>query len=280
MNRARFDGLRVVQRARECRSGTVELCRGADGTDQIRLRLEKAACQHDILAALDASIPTRLEQGALEVLLPYQDGASLREWLYERRPGLGQRRDACLSLLAQVIGDRLPACLVAPCATADNLRFSDTGAVLQYLPDLMCWRPGLAEADAVRAVAGLVREVLTSGARGRERSRYPEELRLLCLRADRADYLDWGQLQRDVSALPDTLLPVGAAGRTLWRRVGRLTARLVKPAVCVVAALLLVAAALSLVSAYRGWKNAEQNAWPGMTPIGNEELRQEQEVPG
>ncbi len=107
------------------------------------LRVKDPACQREVLGALDEGIPGRLEAGALELLLPWHGGIPLRQWLYERTPTLGQRRDACLSLLEQLIEPqgKLPPCLTALSARAENLTVDNTAVYLQYLPAFQCWGP-------------------------------------------------------------------------------------------------------------------------------------------
>ena len=272
MQRARFEAMAVLRREWETDLGRSELCRAADGTLQVRLCLYGDACQREYLTALGADLPARLERDGLELLLPCRDGVPLKQWLYEHKPTLAQRRDACLSLLTRLLEDGMPPCLVAPSALTENLLFTDGGAALQYLPDLSLWRKGLTQAEAVRSVAGLVREVLTRGVNGWQQRCFPEELTLLCLRAEGEDYLDWGQLQRDVAALPDDLPHLGAYAQTAIRRLKGLARRWAMPAACALAALLLAAALLSMAGAYRQWRSERQQAWPGMTPVGEQEL--------
>lgn len=273
MPREPFDSLRVVSREFECRSGCAEVCRDADGTRRIRLRLVSEACQTELLGALDSGIPVRLEQGVLELLLPWHSGVSLDQWLYERRPGLGQRRDACLSLLRQQIESHLPPCLTVLSARTENLLFTEHGACLQYLAAPGRWESGLGQPQAVRAAAGLICEILTRDMDDRQRRCFPEELRLLLQRTREEGYTDWGQLQRDVAALPDELPRLGIPGRAAARRVAVWLRKHGRAAATAVAALLFVAALLSLAAAYRVWSNGRRNTWPGMPTVGTQSLK-------
>jgi len=274
MQRARFDGLRTVRVEHESRNGRAELCRGPDGARRIRLCIQAPACQREVLRALDESIPVRLEGDALELLLPWQEGMPLRQWLYEERPSLGRRRDACLALLGQLVELRgkLPPGLTALALRTENVTVEGDSAALRYLPALKGWEPDGDEGEAVRAAAGVIRGVLTAGLEKPPWGRLPEELRLLCRRQEEGDYGSWGQLQRDVAALPDELpriKPVWAARlRWLQSRLSRHEDRLLG----LLAALLLAAALLSLGSAYLRWRGGEA-VWQGMVQVGGQDLR-------
>lgn len=274
MDRAVFDTLRVVRRERESRVGCADICEGPDGSMHIRLRLNEPECQREYLEQAGTGNTARISQGVLEVLYPYEDGATLQSWLYERRPTLGQRRDACLSVIAQCLRDRVPPCILEPSADTDNLRFSQGGAVLHYLPDWTNWKPGAARASAVCAAARLFERILTQDVGPWQRGHMPDELRMICIRAGRGDYLDWGQLQRDIAALPQEYPSVRGAIEIVIRRVGAVIQRFAQPAACVVVGLLLIAALLSLANALREWRFERENAWPGVTSVGDQELRQ------
>ena len=139
MRRTPFDGLRTVRLAQESQTGCAEVCQGPDGTYWARLRVQSPACQRELLSALDETVPVRLESGALELLLPWHEGISARQWLHEQHPTLGRRRDACLSLLEQQVelSKKLPPCLTALSAAPENLAAESAGLSLQYP------RPGL-----------------------------------------------------------------------------------------------------------------------------------------
>lgn len=279
MNRAQFDGLSVIQRKWENRTGCADICRNEDGTAYVRVRFNSSVCQKEILTALDPDIPARLEDDRAEILLPYRDGMSLDEWLFERTPSFEQRKDACLSLLSQMIGDKLPACLLVPCVMPENVLVSGSGVFLQYVPNLANWEHGKTLPQAVCAVAGLFREILSRGIGRWPDSYLPEEWRLLCLRTNDKHYIDWGQLQRDISALPDKLPALEEAGHILLGKIKKLVSRYFKPVICVILAFLLVVSLLSLASAYRTWRNERQSTWSGVTFIGDQKLRPKQEVP-
>lgn len=123
MGRELFDGLRVLRVEWESENGRAELCLARDSARWIRLRAAPPACQRELLAALGERAPARLEGGALELLLPWEEGVPLGQWLYERGPGLGGRRDACLSLLADLLDSGWPPCLTVLSAREENLCF-------------------------------------------------------------------------------------------------------------------------------------------------------------
>lgn len=279
MHRARFEDLSVLRREWECRTGCSEICAAQNGGRHIRIRLHTGKIQQIFLEELGAHWPARLEDGALELLLPDCSGVSLRQWLLERAPSLGARRDACLALLSQLIEEQMPPCLLVPSAVEENLMLTEQGARLRYLPDLSQWQKDLAQAQSVCAVALLVRRILTEQTGSWQKRCFPEELQLLCIRAEQADYLDWSQLQSDLAALPEELPQLGAIGQRVAQRVRLLVRRFSKPILGLLAAALLLLAVLSLASAVGGWRNEQRSVWPGMTPVGDQELNQEQEAP-
>ena len=203
MGRVPFDRLHTVCLTHESRTGYTEVCREPDGTLLVRLRIRSAACQRELLSGLDESVPVRLESGVLEVLLPCREGISLRQWLYEQKPDLAQRRDACLSLLEQQVEGKVPPCLIALSANTENLIVTGRSMSLQYLPELRQWEPDMEDAQAVCAVAAVISEVLSEKVGPWRNRRISEELLLLTLRQEEQDYSSWGQLQRDVAAIPD-----------------------------------------------------------------------------
>lgn len=278
MRTAAFDRLQTVRLARESQTGRGELCREPDGTYRVKLSVSSEACQREILDALDPRVPVRLENGSLKLLLPWYEGSSLRQWLYERTPSLGQRRDVCLSLLEQQVErkGKLPPCLTALSASTENLAIDGTSAHLQYLPELRDWEPGIGEREAVRAAAAVICEVLTPQlGRGLFRQ-LPEELRLLRRRQKEGDYTSWGQLQRDVAAIPDDLPRIRPVLRSCLLRVHGRLSRYGGHMLRVLAAVLLMAALLSLVSAYRQRGSQKDAVWPGMPQVGDQELRSEE----
>ena len=275
MRRVPFDSLHTLRLEREGKNGCAELCRGPDGTRWAKLRLTAPACQRECLSMLDQSVPVRLENGALELLLPWKEGLSLRQWIYEQTPSLGQRRDACLSLLEQQLGLRgkLPPCLTVLAAAPDNLVNDGTGLFLQYIPDFQGWEPGITEAQAVCALAEAIYEVLAADADWARRGRIPPEIRLLHLRSTGQSYTDWGQLQRDLTAIPDNPPRAGfmlrARARRAWNSLHRFAPFLLR----VLAGLLFAAALLSLAAAYRQRNSEPQSIWPGMPEVGDQDLR-------
>lgn len=275
MDRTLFDNLRVIRREHESRTGCADICEGPDGSMCIRLRLNTPECQRKYLEQAGSAGPIRIEQGVLEVLYPCQDGATFQSWLYERKPGLGQRRDACLSVAAQCIQDGIPPCILEASADAGNLRFREDGASLQYLPDWMRWTAKSTQASAVRAVARLFQQILTEDISFWQQKWMPDELKMICIRARQEDYLDWSQLQRDVAALPENYPSIRAVIENAVRRIKAVLYRFAEPAACAVVALLLIAALLSLANVLREWKFERENTWPGMDTVGDQELRRE-----
>ena len=274
MGQVPFDRLHTVRLTHESQTGYTEVCRGPDGTLWVKLRVRSAACQREILSGLDESVPVRLESGVLELLLPCQEGISLRQWLYERKPDLAQRRDACLSLLGQQVEGNMPPCLIALSANTENLIVTGRSMSLQYLPELRRWEPGMEEAQAVCAVAAVICEVLSEKAAPWQDKRIPEELLLLNIRQKEQDYTSWGQLQRDVAAIPDTPPRRSSVLYRHIRRAGGWLRRYGKYILRALAALLLTAALLSLISAYRRHaREKNEIVWQGMPQVGDQDLR-------
>lgn len=275
MDRTVFDSLRVIRRERESRTGCADICERSDGSLHIRLRLNTPECQREYLEQAGGAEPVRIEQGVLEVLYPYRDGTTFRNWLYEREPGLGQRRDACLSIVAQCVQDGVPPCILEASADVSDLRFGEDSASLQYLPDWTHWAAGSTQPSAVRAAARLFEQILTQGVSLTKRRWMPDELKLVCTRAKQKDYLDWGQLQRDIAALPEDYPRARGMIESAVRRIRAVLQRFAEPAACAVVGLLLIAALLSLTNALREWAFDREKTWPGMDTVGGQELRQE-----
>ena len=275
MRRALFDSLYTLRLEGESKNGCVELCRTPDGTRWIKLRLTAPACQRECLAVLEESVPVRLENGVLELLLPWREGLPLRQWLHDENPTLGQRRDACLALLEQQLElrGRLPFCLAILAATPENLVNDGTGLLLQYVPDLRDWEPGMTEAQAVCALADVIYEVLAAEADWGPRGRIPAEVRLLRLRRSQGSYAGWGQLQRDLAAIPDHPPRISSILCARAQRARDSLCRMWPLLLRALAALLFAAALLSLAMAYRRQGGEEPNAWPGMPQVGDQDLR-------
>lgn len=265
--------LRVLRRERESATGSSEVCRGSDGSKWVRLRIFDRECQRGLLSTLDrrSAASVRVERETVELLFPCREGMSLRRWLF-RRPGLGERRDACLSLTGSLLEDRVPPAALALSAAEGNLQFSAGAAWLLYLPDWDRRRGALQDADAVSAVAALCCTVLTRGFTRLEERRFPPELRLIRIRAERGAYAGWDQLVRDLSALPDALPDLKQAGMRLVREADKRTRRWRRGAAGVLAAALILSALLSLTAALRNWKNERDGLFQGMTPIGTQNL--------
>ncbi len=274
MERETFDSLRVIRRESASEAGCSEVCRTPGGGLLIRLRIREPACQKAYLSA-GATAPVRLEQEVLEVLLPYRDGDRMAVWL-AKKPTLGQRRDACLALVAQCVADPAAGCVAALAAREENLRFGPASAWLQLLPDWAAWPGGMGPGRAAEAVAGLCRQILTGGT-GRARfSRDPPELQLFYARLAGGAYRSWSRLQQDLSALPDACAPWTDTVRSAARRLANRGERFARTAAVVVVALLAGAALLSLAGAYQDWRGEQaEPAWPGIVQIGDQRLTDE-----
>lgn len=281
MQTARFECLRTVRLACESRNGRTEICREPDGTHWVRLSVRPQDRQREVLGALDESIPVRLENGVLELLLPCYEGIPLREWVHEREPTLGQRRDVCLSLLEQQVEARkkLPPSLIVLSAHAENLMIENTSMRLQYLPELRNWEPDMGEPQAVCAIAAVIDNVLTPKLGQWSFKQIPEELQLLRRRQKERDYTNWGQLQRDVAAIPDDFPRIKPVFRSYLLRARNWLSRYGTYILRVLAAALLAAALLSLLSAYLRWKDQSGPAWQGMPQVGDQDLRSEEGGP-
>lgn len=275
MQTARFECLQTVRIECENRNGCAEVCQAPDGMRWVKLRIRPHGLQHEVLRVLDESIPVRLENGVLELLLPWYGGVSLREWIHECTPTLGQRRDACLSLLEQQVELRkkLPPCLTALCAHTGNLSIENTSAHLQYFPELKDWVPDIKERHAVCEIAAVICEVLTPKAGRWSLKQAPEELQLLYRRQKSRDYTSWSQLQRDVAAIPDDLPRMKPVFRPYILRVQGWLSRYGKYILRILAAILLTAALLSLLSAYFRHRDQSGPAWQGMPQVGDQDLR-------
>lgn len=265
--------LRVLRREREGVMGRSEVCRGSDGTDWVRLRIFDEGCRRAALSTLDrrSAARVRVERDGVALLFPCREGMSLRRWL-AGRPGLGERRDACLALLGRVLEDRPPPAVLALSAMEENLRFSNREAWLLYLPDWVRQWEGLGDGDAVGALAVLALAVLTGGLPAAEERRFPPELRLIRLRAERNGYTGWDQLIRDLAALPDALPDLKQAGSRILREAERRTRPWRRYVAGAMAAALLLAAALSLTAAFREWRTRRAGLFQGITSIGDQKL--------
>ena len=132
------------------------------------------------------------------------------------------------------------------------------------------------EAQAVCAVAAVISEVLSEKVAPWQDKRIPEELLLLNIRQKEQDYTSWGQLQRDVAAIPDTLSRGIFPLHPYTRRIRCWLRRYGKYILQVLAALLLTAALFSLISFYRRHEREKGSVWQGMPQVGNQDLRNEE----
>ncbi len=270
MDSERFDGLRVLRREYESNIGCSEVCRAKDGSDWIRLCVNDRLCQEDYLMS-GASQPVRVEYKRLEILFPYEDGGTINEWFYDKNRSLGQRRELCLSVLAHCLEDKAAPVILTLSMKINNLRFMQNKAWLLYLPDWSNWRAGLKERDAVCAAAYMFREILMYG----NVKALPVELKLLCLRVDECGYSDWGELQGDIAAIPDEFPKLDHLIKDMAGHLMQKMKRYIKPAAYAITVVLVVAALLSTISAIQKWRDEKRAEWPGMTPVGNQELERQ-----
>ena len=263
-----WEELRTLRRVWNSPGGRAELCRDEGDRQWIRLVFRSSLWQRQALAC-PGDLPMRMEGTELAVLLPGCTGLSLEDWLERYEPALEERREKALALVEQVLVDDMPPWAVALSARAENLCITGTGAALQYLgrPDLQA-DPSLA--GAVCGVACLCREMVTKGLPRSLGWRNPPGLELLCRRAEEG-YQTWEQLYEDLKALPTQLTPPQPPRAWLKKCLAWLTPW-AGPALRVAAAVLAVAAVLSLVMAWRAWVQTGERAWPGMTPLGTEQL--------
>lgn len=106
------------------------------------------------------------------------------------------------------------------------------------------------------------------------------ELRALYRRTQERGYVSWGQLQRDVAAMPDRLPTPKEALQAAAERAGGRLRRWGRRAAPLLTALLAAAALLSLACALREWRETRRPApWPGISQIGDQRLTP-QEVDG
>lgn len=131
----------------------------------------------------------------------------------------------------------------------------------------------MTQAQAVCALAGVMYEVLVTEADWARRGQIPAEVRLLRLRQSGQCCADWGQLQRDLTAIPDHPPRMSSILRAWAQRVWNSLCRMWPLFLRALAALLFVAALLSLAMAYRRQAGEEPSAWPGMPQVGDQDLR-------
>lgn len=275
MTKTPFEDLTLLRRTGACANGCAEVCRDPSGAQLIRLRITRTSLQRSLLQDRPADLPVRMCGRTLELLLPLAQGQTLTEWLYFRKPDLGQRREVCLRLLAEILTHPVPAALLALSARTENLRLEEQAARLAWFPCLEEWKPGRGQRAAVQAVSRLTAEILTQGVAEGQRYRFPPELRLVLLRADTGAYGDWQTLQQDLAALPDALEPrfrwlytLAAPVRAWWQRFRA-------PVLRVVVGLLAAAALLSLAQTLQARQRRRQDSWPGMAQVGDQILRKE-----
>lgn len=278
MTKKTFKDLTLLCRTGACANGCAEVCRDPSGVRLIRLRIARTSLQRSLLRDRPADLPVRMQGCTLELLLPLAQGQTLREWLYFRHPDLGQRREVCLRLLAELLTHPVPAALLALSARTENLRLEEQAARLAWFPCLEGWKPGRDQGAAVQAVSRLAAEILTRGLAEGQRYRFPPELRLVLLRADAGAYDNWQALQQDLAALPDALEP---RCRWLRTRAGPVRAwwqRFRAPVLRVVVGLLAAVALLSLAQTLQARQRRRQDSWPGMAQVGNQVLGKEDAI--
>lgn len=277
MQKASSDELSVLYRVHESLAGCSELCQDISGAKTIRVRICNPIMQKEILSQLTRNIPARLSCGVLDLLLPWQEGQTLSEWLYAVKPNLGQRRDACLSLLADLITSPAVPSLITLSTITENLCFTARHCHLQLLPDLSNWHPDMQEKSMICSVASLIKEILITNQSKNRQHRFPIEMQLILRRCDLGSYTGLDSLQQDLAALPDELYRAGwfLDKNRAW--LHRIATRYIPKAIHVIIVLLAIAALLSLFNAYRAWQSEQKNTWPGMTTVGDQVLDQEEE---
>lgn len=268
MSGVAWEDLHIVCRMWNTPAGRAELCRDGADNQWTRLVFHNPIWQRQALTC-PGTLPMRTEGTGLAVLLPSCRGLSLEQWLARYSPTLEERREKAIALVEQVLEDGVPFWAVALSARPENLCITGTGAALHYFgnPRLQA-DPTLA--GAVCGVARLCRELMTKDLSRTPGQRNPPELEVLCRRAE-GGYQTWEQLYEDLKALPTEL----ATAQTPKQLLNRLSARLTRwagPALRVTAVVLAVAAVLSLATAWRAWTQTQDRAWPGMTPLGTEQL--------
>jgi len=270
----------LLRRVWQGEKGCCDVCQDEEGMKWIRLDLEDTACQREYLASASvcSSAKTRLDRQTLEILFPYQDGLSFRGWIDAEKPDLRRRRDACLAVLAHCLEDRPAPVVLAPAARMENLRFSQKDAWLLYLPNWQQWRT-VDTVNSIQAVAVLCQRILTEGISPLQARLFPIEVQLVCLRSAKSGYASWEQLQQDLSAIPDCIPTLAQRGNELLCALNQKTRRFRKPMARIITAVLTAAALASLVCAFLGWRQERRNLFPGMTPIGDQQLVQESEEP-
>ena len=263
-----WDDLHIICRMWNTPAGRAELCRDGADNQWTRLVFHNPTWQRQALTC-PGTLPMRTEGTGLAVLLPSCCGPSLEQWLERYSPTLEERREKAIALVEQVLEDGVPFWAVALSARPENLCITGTGAALHYLgnPRLQA-DPSLA--GAVCGVARLCRDLMTKDLPRTPRQHNPPELELLCRRAEEG-YQTWDQLYEDLKALPTELTPAQTPKQLLNRLLSGLK-RWAGPALRVAAVVLAIAAVLSLAIAWRAWIQARDRAWPGMTPLGTEQL--------
>lgn len=278
MSGERFDRHTVVSRVLEGKAGYTELWRTETGGQEICVFVTDPELQKCLLMQMDGDLPLRLEAGRLSVLLPWQPGRNLREWLYEEQPDLDRRRQACASLLEQMLTQPIPAELLALSARPENLRFGPKELRLQLFPDLSDWKEPLGTAQAVDRVAALMAQILTDDLRGRIDQKVPEELELLVARSGCHGYESWEELHRDLCRIPRELSSVTRRLSVFRTRLQKKLRRWMPAAVRIAVAGLVLAAAVSAAAELRDrMTDAEQP--PGVTQISREETQGEEDGP-
>lgn len=273
MTAKRFESLTVLSRILVDKKGFTDLCRTDAGEKEICISILDRRMQEGLLLELDRSIPVLFEAGCLKLLLPWQEGRSLKEWIFYENPSFVQRRRACMSLLEQLLTQPIPAGLLLMCARVDNLRFDREAVRLQLFPELNRWNQETEEADAIPKIAEMMVQILTDGLSCRVDQEYPDELKLLLIRSSSGAYRTLEMLQADLNRLPDELASRVRRLIAFRNRIYTLANRCRPAAVRIVAVVLVLAALVSAGGALLRWLNAaEEEKWPGIPQIGFESM--------
>ena len=272
-----FEKLTVLGRFLESDAGCTELCRDEAGAKKVRIRICSRQLQECLLLQTDGSIPVQCSNNCLELLTPWQEGRSLKEWLLFEKPSFARRKLACVQLLEQVLTQPIPSDLLALSARTQNLRFGPNGLRLQLFPDLTRWNREMGKPEAIRRVAELMAAVLSDDLRGRMDQECPDELNLMLSRSRCGEYRTWEMLQADLYRIPDHLVSRARKLLNLKNRTRKLIQRCQPALTRIAVAVLALAAAVSALGTLHRQQEPDHEQWIGLTRIGLEVLSGEED---
>lgn len=280
MKAERFEKLIIRSRILEGEKGYTELCQRETGEKEIRVSILDPSLQECLLLQSDGTLPLRMRGDCLEILFPWQEGQSLKEWIFYGKPDFAQRKKACLSLLEQMVTQPVPVDLLALSARKENLRFGPEGLRLQIFPELGNWTQELGTAQAVRSVAELVTLILSDTMENRIDQEPSDELKLLIQRSGAGAYQSWELLQADLYRIPDQpalrMRKLLSIKKSIQGMVQKWKKKILPFAVIV----LVLTALVSAASAFVQWREKVQaERWPGIIRIGRETIAGEEEDP-